>query len=169
MKVNVKKQLPIIIGIGLPLFLVLWILVFVYIVPSMFVKPKYDFIYITGFNLSYVRVVNGAIKVDDCTLKNCDNEVRNAEFYFYDVSEKETIPLTMEQALEYRLDSSEKSPDGYAVRSGRESSRGTYFFPFFWDYYSDRGYYISKEPGLSEQIYVKGNLYSFKFLGWILQ
>lgn len=174
MKETTKQKLPIIIGIGLPLILVLWILIFVYILPSIFVNPGYNFIYVTGYENKYIRVVNGSVQTDPCPYtetkyKSCSMYLKDINFYFYDVKNNENIPLTLNEAKNYKLDSSEKSPDGYVVRLNKGSSGEFYFFPFFWGSGVSRGYYITKDNGLSKQLPFKGTYYNFKFLGWVLK
>jgi len=174
MQERTKQKLPIIIGVGLPLLLVLWIILFVYILPSIFVKPKYNFIYVTGYERNYVRVVDGIIQTAPCPYveteyKNCTHYLKDINFYLYDANNDENIPLTLSEAKEYKLDSSEKSPDGYVLRDNKDSSGGFYLFPFFWGSNASRGYYIGKDGGLRKKISLKDSYYNFKFLGWILE
>lgn len=173
MQENIKQKLPIIIGVGLPLVLILWILVFVYILPSIFVKPKYNFIYVTGYENQYIRVINRKIQIDPCPYnyyESCSSYLHNVNFYLYDVKNNESTPLSLEEVEEYKLDSSEKSTDSYVVRSSRDQGSDFYFFPFFWGSGVREGYYIGKDGGLSKKISLKDDYYyNFKFLGWILE
>ncbi|MFH1714085.1 MAG: hypothetical protein ABH831_00605 [Candidatus Nealsonbacteria bacterium] len=176
MKESMKQKLPLIIGVGLPLILVLWIVVFVYVLPSIFVNPTYSFIYATSYDARYIRVVDEKVKIDPCPyspderMMDCSNYyLRDLEFYLYDMEGKENIPLTLEEVEKYNLDSSEKSPDGYLVSSNTERSGDFYFFPFFWGSSPSRGFYIGKDGGVSKQLSLKGDYYNFKFLGWVVE
>lgn len=165
MQTNIKHKLPLLIGVGLPLFLVLWVIVFAYFLPKIFVNPDYNFIYAIGYNSKYVSVYNQRIQLDTQLSKKDDlSYLSGLDFYLYDVQNEENIPLTLDEARSYRLDSSEKSPDGYIVRSKKDGD--FFFFPFFWS--SNRGYYISKNTTWVKQIFLKGDYYYFKWLGWVL-
>lgn len=165
MQSNIKRKLPLLVGVGLPLFLVLWVVVFAYFLPKIFVKPIYNFIYVTGYDAKYVNVYNQRVQPDPYLLDREDiSGFSGLDFYLYDVQNEENIPLTLDEARSYRLDSSEKSIDGYIVRSKKDED--FFFFPFFWD--SNRGYYINKNTTWAKQIFLKGDYYYFKWLGWVL-
>jgi len=183
MKESIKQKLPLIIGIGLPMILVLWVLIFVYLLPGLFVKPGYNFVYVTSHDKQYVRVVGDKVEVDPCpypytqepnTLepiryRGCDQYWTGFNFYLYDVKNNENIPLSLEEAKAYTLDSSDKSPDGYVVSIQRDS--GDFgFFPFFWGGGVSQGPQIGK-GAFSKQISLRDNgyRYNFKFLGWVAE
>ncbi len=168
-----KNKIALIIAIGLPLILVLWVLVFVYLLPELFVNPKYNFIYVTSYESKYAHVENGRIQVDPCpygptSYRDCSSYYKEFNFYLYDVKNDESIPLSLDEAKAYKLDSSEKSPDGYVIRSSRDSSGDFFLFPFFWSSGVSRGYYITKSNTWGKQISLRDNYYNFKFLGWVL-
>ena len=175
MQENTKRKLPLIIGIGLPLILVLWILLFVNILPAIFVRPAHDFIYVTGYEKEYVNVVGDSIVDAPCpyqdsqySYRSCFVYLQNAKIYLYDVRNNESIPLSLEEAKRYKLDSSQKSPDGYFVTNNDYHSGDFYFFPFFWGGDSSRNNYIKKDGGLARVLNLQGYYYDFKFLGWVL-
>ena len=164
MQTNIKHKLSLLVGVGLPLFLVLWVVVFAYFFPKIFVRPDYNFIYVIGYDARYVSVYNQRIELGPQLSKKEDlSYLGGLDFYLYDVKNEENIPLTLDEAKSYKLDSSEKSLDGYMVRSERDED--FFFFPFFWG--SSRGYYINKNAIWAKQISLKGDYY-FKWLGWVL-
>lgn len=174
MQQSIRQKLPIIIGVGLPILLILWIVVFVNILPSIFVKPVHNFIYVTGYdNQQHVYVESGKIKADPCPYNsssysyyNCNNYLKEA-FYLYDVKNNENIPLSLAEAQQYNLDSSEKSSDGYMIKSSRSDSGDFYVFPFFFGSGVSEGISISN-GSFSRQVSLKNNsYYNFKFLGWV--
>ena len=173
MQQSIKQKLPIIIGVGLPILLILWIIIFVNILPSIFVKPVHNFIYMTGYDNQHVRVEGGRINADPCpynnnsySYNNCNSYLKES-FYLYDVQNNENIPLSLAEAQQYNLDSSEKSSDGYIVKNSRSDSGDFYIFPFFFGSGVSEGFSISKDS-FSKQISLKNNsYYNFKFLGWV--
>lgn len=157
-----KETLPLIIGIGLPLLLIVYVATTVYL-PSLFNKPLYDFIYTTGYDSRYVTVENQTVKVNQKPSYRANEPPQQPEFnlYYYDVSKESSKLISVEEAKNYELDPSEKSPDGYAVSNDRDRSYS--FFPFFYGG-SDRGTYLTGH-GVSKRVSEK--YYDLKFLGWV--
>ncbi|MEK9147167.1 MAG: hypothetical protein AAB639_03135 [Patescibacteria group bacterium] len=157
-----KETLPLIIGIGLPILLIIYVAVTAYL-PSLFNKPQYNFIYATGYDNQYATVENGTIKVNPPPYSHYELP-RPPQFslYLYDVSQSKTKLISQDEAKLYRLDPSDKSPDGYVVTSNRDTSFSV--FPFFYGGY-DRGYYL-KGHGVNKRISERD--YDFKFLGWVV-
>src|SRR3990167_3813581 len=163
-----KEKLPLIVGILIPILLILFVVVSVYL-PSLFVKPKYDFVYTTNARYDYdVKVLDGKISA---TPRYNDqyysgNQYRRTPpeptFFVYDVTADKSKSISLAQAQTYNLDSSNKSPDGFTV--GRNESDGYSFFPFFYGS-SQRGVYLQGK-GLNRKI--QDQYYDFQFLGWVL-
>jgi len=158
-----KETLPLVIGVGLPLLLIAYVIATVYI-PPLFNKPQYNFIYATGYDSRYVTVTNERITVDPLPAYSYE-ATRQAQFnlHLYDVSAEKTKLISQEEAQNYRLDPTDKSPDGYTVTTNRDSSYSV--FPFFFGGGYDYGYYL-KGHGINQKISERN--YDFKFLGWII-
>lgn len=162
---NLKEKLPLIIGIGLPILLILFVTVSVY-VPSLLVKPKYDFIYSTGQTYDYnLNVVNGKITQSPRYTQPYSGGYKTQvepTYFIYDVNADKKRPISYTQTQAYNLDSSDKSPDGFSV--SRNDSGSYSFFPFFYGGGNDYGIYL-KGKGLNRKI--TDDTYNFKFLGWV--
>ena len=160
-----KEKLPLIVGIGLPLLLILYVAITVYL-PSLFVKPKYNFIYTNTNYYDYdVNVIDGRVNVDPRYTDNTSRTYipKQPTLFLYDVVDDKTTQISLTQAQTYILDPSNKSPDGFTV--GKSESDGYSFFPFFFGS-SGRGTYLMGK-GLSRRITDQG-YYNFKFVGWII-
>ena len=158
-----KEKLPLIVGIGLPILLVFYVILSSYL-PALFVKPKYNFVYTTGNYYDYdINVVGGKVTINPRNYGNYSYSSNEPNLYLYDVSEDKSILITTNQAEDYYLDSSNKSPDGFTVERG---DGGGGFFPFFWYDSYDNGYYL-RGRGLNKKIQLSGDSYQFKLLGWI--
>lgn len=155
-----REKLPLIVGIGLPLLLILYVAITAYL-PSLFVKPKYNFIYSNDSYYDYsVNVLDGRISIQPRYYDNRD--FRQPTLFLYDVINDKSTQISLAQAQSYTLDPSDKSPDGFTV--GRRDSDG-YYFPFFFDSY-DRGIYLMGK-GLNRKL-TDRDYYYFKFVGWIV-
>jgi|SRR3990167_6008965 len=163
---TIKEKLPLAVGIGLPLLLIIFVAVFAYL-PSLFVQPKYDFVYATSNLSDYeTKVVNGKLTLNPQTRYRYGTQyeypLREPSLYLYNVLEEKSTSITLSQAQIYNLDPSSKSPDGFTV--GRADSDGVSFFPFFYGGRYDRGQYLTGK-GLSQKV---TDNYDFKFIGWIM-
>lgn len=162
-----KERLPLLIGIGLPVLLIAYVFLSIHL-PSLFVKPQYNFLYTSGYTYDYELAV-----IDDkLTLRqryyNYNDPNRNVLpppgpiVFLYDVSADKTSAMTLSQAQQYTIDPSNKSPDGFSV--GRSTSDDYFVFPFFFGG-GDRGIYLMGK-GLYRKI-TTDQEYDFKFLGWV--
>src|SRR3990167_7408846 len=164
---TIKEKLPLAVGIGLPLLLIVFVAVFAYL-PSLFVQPKYNFVYATGNLYDYeIRVINGKLSLNPQTYRNISGtqyqySLREPSLFLYNVLEEKSTEVTLSQAQTYNLDPSSKSPDGFTV--GSADSDGVSFFPFFYGGRYDRGQYLTGK-GLSQKV---TDNYDFKFIGWIM-
>lgn len=160
---KLKEKLPLFVGIGLPLLLILYVAVIAYL-PSLFVKPKYNFIYAEGYYNDYnINVLNGKISIEP-RYDYGNKTYRSAQptLFLYDVTNDKSTQISLDQAYSYNLDPSSKSLDGFTV--GRHESDASYF-PFFFGRY-DRGTYLMGK-GLNRRI-TERDYYNFKFVGWII-
>ncbi len=181
------KHLPIIIGISLP-FIFIIIVASILFVPTLFIKPAHDFIYITeqvnyGYNREYkntVKVESGKIALDPLIVEDQSNvrlrlsaEARLQQkdmptLYRYDVKSGASRQITFEEAQGYEVDPGPSSPDGYTVAY----EYGHYgIFELFGSDNNQDGYFISKD-GTQKKLYgltdnnsgYRGN---FTLIGWI--
>lgn len=185
MKTN---NLPLIVGISLPLVFIVIISVVVFL-PSFFVKPQYDFVYTTidqsydyyGYDQGYKNtygVENGKIVLEpvpvrlDLSLKR-ELVVYKGEkppLYRYDVKTNTSHEISLKEAQSLSLDPGPSSPDGYTVSF---ENRDDGIFEIFGSNSSNSGLFISKGnakkrlDGLvnnNQYYWYQGN---FELIGWI--
>jgi hypothetical protein len=172
-----KKNLPLIIGIAVPLLMIAFVAVSVYL-PVFLTKPQHDFIYLNGdeygsgygYRVEGDKLIRTNIPYQPSDPKSLipGTTLAEVKFYYYDVSEDTSTEISFEKAQEYRLDSNYSSPDGFEVVYGN-STRGV--FPFFFggnfDYNTRyiRGHNYAKKLNLNltSQDYYDG----FRLLGWV--
>jgi hypothetical protein len=164
-----KKHLPLIIAIAIPLFMILFVAGSIYL-PGLFVKPKYNFVYLSGTNYGepYFVSANGQLQKDNTTSTYYPNgyPLDHAQIYFYDVANNQAKPISFDDAQKLSLDHSTESPDGFEITSGGGDGG---MFPFFYesgDYSAEylKGHNFSKKLNLQ----IQGSYYNdFTFLGWI--
>ena len=172
---NIKKNLPLIFGIAIPLLMIIFVALSIYI-PQLFVKPQYNFLYLIGNNNCYIpggnnikvySVQGGTISKND-QAGLCSNSVKGTRFFIYDVSTNKNREVTMEEAINLKLDNNFQSPDGFKIING-SSNEG--FFPFFSYSSSDYNTWYLSGHNVSKKINIQQNgytyYYDFVFLGWI--
>lgn len=160
---NIKKNISLIIGISLPILLILIIVAVVYI-PRVFMKPVFNFLYVTGPSYStYGKfyVVNG-----DLSEKAPKDDYERIKFekiqlFKYDVESKESYEITFQDAREFSLKAANNSPDDFSIERRRV---GSSFFS-----YSGSNYDLYLKKGsFSKRLKVKGGIYK-EFLAWIIE
>lgn len=163
---EIKKNLPLVVALGIPVVLTLVIAFAVYL-PGFGPEPSYDFVYVTrnyyGNGPSY-EVVNG--KIEERPGVEFDETFPKytappAQLYFYDVETKMSKSLTVAEAQSYRLETSRTSPDGYIVENGTNTG----IFPF----YESRNYYEQYLVGNNRRVKTTISEIDFAFLGWVLK
>ncbi len=159
---HIKDRIPLFIGLGLPILLLLYIFVSVYL-PSILVKPQYNFLYASGCSTDYsISVINNRIVITS----NYNGQYSvpySSCIYLYDTRNDSNTPLSQQQALSYsNINPTNKSPDGFTVVSN--SSGDTSYFPLFWYGEYNSGYYLLGH-GYNKEI--TNDTYDFKFLGWV--
>ena len=176
-----KKNLPLVIGIALPIVFIT-IISFIVFLPSSFVNHAHNIIYTEGDEYSYdyqfrniykiidgkiVSVANPNIKVVegdyyDRTLKDAP------KIYFYDVEKDASYEITLEQAQKYNLVAGPSSPDGYNITK-KYTHNG--IFEIFGSSDSGEKYYIVSANGNSKQITgiknTQGYYGQINIIGWI--
>lgn len=167
-----KKNISLIIGIAIPIFMIFLITVSIYL-PSLFAPtPRFNFLYVTeddyGQYLQYV-VENGTLVKRE--VKYPEHYTPSvARLFVHDVSANEDKEVSFEEAQKLKLDANAKSPDGYEVVYG-STEYGV--FPLFFSGGQDynamylKGHNTSKKLDLQS---LAGGRYYYRnrrFLGWI--
>jgi hypothetical protein len=170
------KNLPLIIGIALPIVFIAVIAAVLY-VPSLFVNPKHDFLYTLpdsnyyyygSYENEYV-VKNGALTVSPLPLRGDEKILATLpDLYLYDVETDTSKQIDREEAQMLKLSPGPSSPDGYLVEY-RYSNSG--IFELFGGGGNDNGYVIQKE-GAAKHLSGLGNANgwsgNFSFVAWII-
>ena len=173
-----KKNTPLIIAFGLPIFMIIVLASFIYF-PGIGKRAKVNFVYATGDNVSYSNtegyiVKNGKL-VKEEQVKDSDTQrvefpkqltSGNVQLYYYNVTSSQSNELTFEQAQEFKLDPSLDSPDGYVITQG--GNGGNFIFGGGNVSYNDR-YLRGFNRSFKLNLKLSGNFaYSnFQFLGWV--
>ena len=121
-----KKNISLIVGIAIPIFMIILIVVSIYL-PSLFApEPQFNFLFVTGDSYGLNRqygVKNGRLVKYE--IKHTEHYTpRDAKFFVYDVSRNTDQEISFEEAQKLKLDSSVKSPDGYKVVYGSRGDGG---------------------------------------------
>ena len=167
-----KKNVSLIIGIAIPIFMIFLIAVSFYL-PSLFAPaPQYNFLYVTEDSYGRGRqygVENGVLVKYEVKYQE-HYTPRAARLFIHDVSRNTDQEVSFEEAQKLKLDANVKSPDGYEVVYG-SGEHG--FFPFFfsggYDYNTMylKGHNTSKKLELQsandERYYYRNR----RFLGWV--
>ena len=126
-----KENLPLIIGLSLPVLMVIVLVAVIYI-PRLYTKPTYDFIYTVGSYPVYYNsepqekieymIIDEKLQKDISSLTVMPKYYADytPNFYRYSVTENRSIPLSDEEVMRLKLDPSKKSPDGFVLNYGVE-------------------------------------------------
>ncbi len=175
-----KKNLPIIIGVALPIIFILVIALLAF-GPTWSIRPAHNFIY-SHDNRDYYYgrqyrniydVENGKVVMKPRTINMVNRENVTWEdappIFLYNVKNNSTHEIGLVEALALNLDPGPTSPDGYLV----EYRSGDYgVFELFGSNNSANGYYITKDQAGKKLAGFQNDRYSyydrnFKFLGWV--
>lgn len=148
---------------SVPIGIALLAAVIVY-TPRFFANPSYDFIYAhcADYRCRNAFTVGSGGQIQQKNPSD-DSFYETEDLRYYDASEDASRNLTVEDAEQYQLLNSSKSPDGYVVER-EESSSGF----LFWGEYSE-GWYM-KNGLKKKQIQLANDTYysdSINFLGWV--
>jgi hypothetical protein len=168
---NIRKNISLLLGISIPILMILFVAGSIYI-PGLFVKPQYNFLYVSGdnyysgpqYSIQHNKLIKSEVKEPDYTTYGPPRgEIR---LLIHDVVKNESREITPEEAQNLFIDSNNTSPDGFEVVHG---SYGDGFFPFFFmsegNYNTQylKGHNVSKKLNLQ----LNGHYYdNFRFLGW---
>lgn len=175
-----KKNLPIIIGVTLPIIFILLISLLAF-GPTWSIKPAHNFIY-SHDNRDYYYgrhyrneydVEGGKVVMKSRAISKVNQENVTFEdappLFLYNVSNNSTHEIGLAETMALNLDPGPTSPDGYLV----EYRSGNYgVFELFGSNNSVSGYYMTKDqagkklPGFQNDRY-GGYDSNFKFLGWV--
>ncbi len=173
-----KKNLPLIIGVTIPIVMIILIAASLYI-PGLFAHPKYNFIYNNGVGDPYYceftqYFVQGGVLQKRPVPQSQQTEynqpycklVDPVKIFLHDVQKNQSSEITFEQAQKYQLSTSSKSPDGFEIIPG--TNGGGFIFGSSGDYNTKflRGHGASKKLNLNTSI---NNYNNYTFLGWIIK
>ncbi len=168
-----KENIPLIIGIALPLLMIVFVAASIY-VPRWFTDPpQYDFLYSNAdyYRLDYdYEVVDGRlIKIYSATDRDISESdlliiEEEAVFYLHDLSENESEKISFDLASDLILDDSKESPDGYKIERG---SGGGMFGNNNYNKLYIKGNGSSRKLDLERGTGYR--YYDFNFIGWITE
>ena len=177
-----KEKLPIIVGLALPIFFIVFVAVWISFRTSS-VQPEHSFIYSISdetspakygvrFENNYV-IENDRIALQPVTFSKdqiLNYEVRKAmDLYLYDVKNSTNRKISLDEAQKYMIDDSNSSADGYRVAFEYGNSG---IFEIFGNNNENSGYFITKiDGGAKKKLNItRTNDYwnnGFRFIGWI--
>ncbi len=140
-------------------------------VPSLFARPKYNFIYSYcpdyTCSYSYATSSTGRITKDEPLNASYTSSTVSPELYFYDTATNSSRQLGEVEAIQYKVDNSNVSPDGYRLEQGNTDGGGF----LFWSGSSDNNWYLVS--GIKKKaVHINGSSWygnSIKFIGWVEQ
>lgn len=133
--------------------------------PRLLANPKYDFIYsvCSDYSCNQDFNVDGTGHVFQYSMGR-EYYSGTAMLRYYNAKDDSTRSLTLEEAKDYQLNTSTKSPDGYSLTI-KDSSSGF----LFWGN-SDYGWYL-KNGAKKKKVELSTNSSYYtrdiKFLGWV--
>jgi len=172
-KVKQQKNWSLYLGLAIPLLMVLFIAVSIYL-PRLLDNtppPTFDFLYTSSTNYYYQNTLDvreGKLiwqKKENQNTKSDNEHNLPPKLYRYDVSEGISKEITFTEAEDFLIDSRNMAADGYEVTSSR--NRG--FFLFDWrssyNWFLVNGHAAHKLNLHQDKI----PYYRFNFLGWIVE
>ena len=162
---KIKENLPLVLGVGIPLVIVLLLLIFTTVLPALLVKPAYDFVYADTYRYYPRPVVS--VDADGKTVIEEMDEKDEVNFYRHIVSTGANTPLSEEEVNALSLDPSDVSPDGYKFVSGAGGG-DVFVFPLFYEGGSD-AHAIERSGWLRKSVELRGDAYQVQFVGWIIE
>jgi hypothetical protein len=136
--------------------------------PSLFAKPKYDFIYslCQSYDCGSAYTIGSAGAVILQQNDTLYGGSATPTLYYYSEANNSTRRISTDQANSYRLDTSNVSPDGYTLWQNNDSSGG-----LFWDNSGDGSWYLKHGAKKKQLNLVTNSAYGsdVQFLGWVQQ
>lgn len=172
----IRQNITLVLGLSIPFLMMCAVMGILYL-PSLFVKPHYNFLYVTGndyyYELSQYAVIKGKLVKGDLTRTDDGYNPRPhlpATLYIYDVASDTSKEVSFEEVQTLNLKYSMESPDGFTVVDGNIDYGGPFGF-FLGSGKRDYNYYLIHE-GVRKKINMQlsgGDAYpNYIFLGWIL-
>ncbi len=173
-----KKNIPLIIGIALPIIFIVVISAVIFL-PSLFVAPAHNFLYSTDETVYYnsetrykntYQVIDGRIILVPASLTpNAIIKGDMPPLYLYDVKAGASHEITFADTQRYALDPGPSSPDGYTL-SYQYVNDG--MFDLLGSNGNQNGYYVSKgnaRKRLDGLTTVTNGYYQgdFSLVGWV--
>jgi len=164
-----KRNISLIVGLSIPVLMILFVAGSIYL-PGIFIKPKYNFVYVSGYDYYHGRqysVSNNILVKNQITYPDTYKPGVEPKLFLHDVRANQSNEISFEDAQKFDLDPSPVSKDGFEVVYG---SRGEGVFPLF--FFSDKDYNsrFIKGHNISNKLNVQlvGNYYNnFQFMGWV--
>jgi hypothetical protein len=175
-----KKNLPLIIGLAIPVLMIVFVAAAIYI-PSLFAHPQYSFVfsagdtYSTNYGDHYSVVKNTIVKNTVPYPKDQNNapypKSNPIGLFVYNAKTDSVSPITFEEAQKLTVDISSKSPDGYILDRGGNNNG---IFEIFGSNRNYNEWYLKKGV-VSKKVYLTAqndrygyNGYYDQFLGWVI-
>lgn len=177
-----KENLTLLIGLSLPVLLIIVVLLSIYIPRLSAPEPQNDFVYSIEDNYYYggsqfavkdSRIEKKDLRVDkdiyDGRLVYPEAPVyEEPRLFLYDVSERISREISLEDAQDLEINPSGKSPDDFSVSCG---NRVDGFIFFVFDSGEDCRQQFVRGHGISTEINIDVDMsdyrYQFSFIGWI--
>lgn len=181
-----KPNVPLIVGIGVPVLMMLFVAAAIYL-PGLFKKPQFDFVYSSGQTSWSSPILE--VKDQKLTYKCADsqnyyssNDTASTEIaakcaeeflpklYRHSIKENKSIEISYADAQKLILDSSADSPDGYKVEQGDYSSGDMFSGMFGGSESSDYSSWFLKGHNTKTKLNLiidTNSPYDLKFVGWI--
>ena len=168
-----SKKITLIIGLSIPVAMIIFIAVAIN-GPRWFSTiepPVNDFLYLSGQQNPYASYVikDGRLVLHEAPEPDAAQQTvqYQVHFFVHDVQANKSKEVTFEEAQQFRVDGSVRSPDGYSVEAGRRG--GWFIFGYGRDY---KNRYLVKDS-YSEKLDLESSgsrynyYWNFQFLGWI--
>lgn len=168
------KNLPLFVGITLPVLFIALISVAVYI-PRLSLHPQYNFVYTPAYWSTYdvqndYKITDGHLVMTPNSLpKDVKQPAKVApDLYLYDIQNNTSHQITFEEAQKYTFTAGPSSPDGYVVGFKNGNAGIFELFGSSGDY---NAVYISKNGAGKKLDAIASDAYGyrggFRFIGWI--
>jgi hypothetical protein len=167
-----KENIPLIIGLCIPILMIIIIAASIY-VPTFFApEPAYDFIYATwqhNYPSHNYYVSDGKIVQDNSPppYENYKGNLSSVKLYVYNINNGQSQEISFEEAKKYKLDANDTSPDGFKITHGSYDYDPFFFGSRNYGTIYIKGHHISKKLNIKD----RPNYYwrNFDFIGWIIE
>ncbi len=162
---KIKGNISFLLGASIPVLMIIFVVASIYI-PLLFVKPKFNFLYVTGDGYYGKEVY---FVKNDRLMKNENRQPeREPRLFIYDFASDKSREVTFEEAQELILGSDRRSSDGFIVAPGAQSGPGLFLFFFYTDVDYNSQYLVGDKINKKLNIQSGGSGdNNFRFLGWL--